>query len=116
MALRTLRMKLRAKFAGGVDILVTHAPAFGCNDGQDLPHRGFQCFNQLLDSCKPKIFLHGHVHMNYGSHPRLCQHGQTQVINAYEKYLFDIEVPGESEKFIGRQPDPNADRQFRHGK
>lgn len=26
------------------DILLTHAPAAGINDMDDLPHRGFQCF------------------------------------------------------------------------
>ena len=50
----------------GFDILVTHAPAFGLNDGEDLPHRGFQVFNTLIEKYNPKYFLHSHVHIKYG--------------------------------------------------
>ena len=30
------------------DILLTHAPCRGYGDMEDLPHRGFECFNDLL--------------------------------------------------------------------
>lgn len=37
--------------------------------------------------------MHGHVHMNYGQDiPRRTQRGATTVINAYERYVFDIPV------------------------
>ncbi|MCR4840252.1 MAG: metallophosphoesterase [Lachnospiraceae bacterium] len=75
----------------GFDILVTHSPAKDLNDGEDLPHRGFECFNKLIDKYKPKYFLHGHVHMNYGrSHPRECMKGETKVINGYISHVIDI--------------------------
>ena len=75
---------------GGVDILLTHAPALGLNDGEDLAHTGFQAFNTLMDRYKPRYFIHGHVHMNYGlDFPRQCVYGETQVINAYESYTFE---------------------------
>ena len=28
-------------------------------------HRGFECFNEILDEYQPKWFIHGHVHLNY---------------------------------------------------
>ena len=60
--IRRLRWKLwRHK---GFDILVTHAPAFGLNDMEDLPHRGFKAFLTLMDKYHPKFFFHGHVHAN----------------------------------------------------
>lgn len=37
-----MRFKLRKK--DGFDILVTHAPAYQLNDGDDIPHKGFQVF------------------------------------------------------------------------
>lgn len=78
----------------GFDILMTHAPAQGLNDGEDRAHKGFAVFNELLDKYNPKIFVHGHVHMNYGQkHPRLSQYKDTQVINAFERYVFEIEEP-----------------------
>ena len=74
----------------GFDILVTHAPAYGVNDLDDLPHRGFECFLKLLKKFKPKYFIHGHVHRNYGIKiPRVCKREDTTIINAFEYYAFD---------------------------
>ena len=90
MNLRVLRQSFSLLRRGGFDILLTHAPAFGLNDGEDPAHRGFQAFNGLLDRFQPRYFVHGHVHMNYGrSFPRLSSYGTTQVINAYESYRFE---------------------------
>ena len=87
---RKLRWKLfRSK---GFDILVTHAPAFELNDGDDLPHRGFKVFHTLIEKYNPKYFLHGHVHMRYGrKHVRHDMCGNTKVINAFERYVFEYE-------------------------
>jgi Icc-related predicted phosphoesterase len=74
----------------GFDILVTHAPAYGVNDLDDLPHRGFECFLKLLEKYKPKYFIHGHVHWNYGIKiPRVCKREDTTIVNAFEYYAFD---------------------------
>lgn len=84
-----LRWKLFRK--KGFDILVTHAPAYGLNDGEDLCHRGFQAFRHLIEKYKPKYFVHGHVHMNYGRQfPREDSIGETKVINAYNHYIVEI--------------------------
>ena len=75
----------------GFDILLTHAPMAGFHDMEDLPHRGFACFRKLLEKYKPKFFVHGHVHLNYGRFPRKDTFGETTVINAYEKYLIQTD-------------------------
>lgn len=93
MAKRVAKMKNRAKRFGGIDILITHSPARGLNDGDDRPHMGFSCFHDLLDVYPPKVFVHGHVHMNYGNFPREAWRGDTKVINAFQKYIFEIEIP-----------------------
>lgn len=86
---RRLWFKLLKK--KGFDVLVTHAPAFGVNDGEDLPHRGFEVFGELIEKYHPKYFAHGHVHMNYGrQYPREDMLGDTKVINAYTYYTVDI--------------------------
>lgn len=86
---RKLRWKLHS--SKGIDILVTHAPASGLNDGEDLCHQGFGTFNILIDRYQPKYFVHGHVHLNYGRQfPREDMIGNTRVINAYEKYILEI--------------------------
>lgn len=89
---RLLRMWPKIFRKKGIDILVTHAPAFGINDGLDLPHRGFQTFKEILDKYQPKFFLHGHVHLNYGrKHKRYDKYKDTKVINAFERYVFEYE-------------------------
>lgn len=73
----------------GFDILLTHSPAQGINDGDDLPHQGFEGFVKLMDKYSPKYFCHGHVHINYGrQHKRLDKYKNTQIVNGYEKYVF----------------------------
>lgn len=88
---RVRKMMRRMKSAGGVDIFISHAPAAGLCDGEDLPHRGFQCFHRILDTFRPEVYAHGHVHMNYSyKQPRITEHGDTVVINAYEKYEWEL--------------------------
>lgn len=78
----------------GFDILVTHAPAYQLNDMEDRPHQGFECFRTLMEKYRPKLFIHGHVHANYGgAFKRRDQYADTQVINAYEYYM--LEYPAE---------------------
>ena len=75
----------------GFDILLTHAPALGLNDEENLPHRGFQGFLRLMDRYAPAYFVHGHIHMSYGYRiPRVCTYQNTTVINAYERTVFEI--------------------------
>ena len=88
MTRRVKKLGAKIKRAKGVDILVTHAPARGCHDGEDLPHRGFECFNNLLEDWKPKIYLHGHVHMNYGSFPREYDHFDSRACRIAKQNRF----------------------------
>lgn len=88
---RVKKLKFKLWRKKGFDILVTHSPAFGLNDGNDLPHTGFKAFNVLMDTYKPRYFLHGHMHLSYGRLPRMCRYGETTVINGYERFVFDYE-------------------------
>ena len=77
---------------GGIDILMTHAPARKLNDLETIPHRGFECFNTLLDKYQPRLFVHGHVHRSYNHKlPRQCQRGKTTVINAFDHYVIELD-------------------------
>ncbi|SDY66371.1 metallophosphoesterase family protein [Lachnobacterium bovis] len=88
---RYKKLKKKIWFNKGIDILVTHAPAKGFHDGDDLCHTGFEVFNHIIKKYEPKYFLHGHVHMNYGRNfPREDVIGKTRVINAFEKYIIEI--------------------------
>lgn len=90
MGKRVKKLRWKLFWNHGFDILVTHAPAYGINDGDDLPHRGFEVFKTLLDKYAPKFFLHGHVHLNYGnSKKQIDTYNNTQIINAFERCEFE---------------------------
>lgn len=87
--IRKLRRPLRR--TKGVDILLTHSPARGLGDAEDLAHRGFQCFADFMDKYKPAYMIHGHVHANYSyKFEREREYNQTKIINAYERYILEI--------------------------
>ena len=91
MEKRVRRLFFKLKKSKGIDILVTHSPARGFHDGEDLPHRGFEVFNRLVKTYHPRYFVHGHVHMNYGRQfPREDIMGQTRVVNAFERYIIEV--------------------------
>ena len=92
MRKRIRKLQSRMTLMNGFDILLTHAPAKGYGDLEDLPHQGFQCFNELMDRWHPKYMLHGHVHKNYGSKfERIREHRSgAKIINAYDNYILEI--------------------------
>lgn len=98
---RVQRLKHQIARYNGIDLFLTHAPARGLGDGDDLPHRGFECFYEILDTYKPKYFVHGHEHLSYGGRgTREQKYGETKIINGYESYVLDIaekEYPSEYE-------------------
>ena len=76
----------------GVDIVVTHAAPEDLGDDEDRAHWGFRCLRKFLDKYKPQYLVHGHVHMSYGQNtPRVIEYGESKVINAYERYTFEID-------------------------
>lgn len=93
MRKRAKKLENKAKKLGGIDLLVTHAPAYHFNDSNDTAHRGFETFIDLINMYKPKLFAHGHVHVNYGrDFKRESFYAATKVINAYEKYIVEIQL------------------------
>ena len=89
---RILKLSLQLWKKKGFDILLTHAPAYGVNDLDNIAHRGFECFLELLNKYKPKYFVHGHVHMSYDYRvPKFSEYGETTVVNAYGYCKLDYE-------------------------
>jgi len=93
MQSRIRRLWLPLRKHHGFDILLTHAPARGLNDFEDLPHMGFECFNVLLEKYKPAYFIHGHIHLNYDfTIPRIDHKGKTTVVNAYDHCVIEYKT------------------------
>ncbi len=99
MDARIRHLRRRIKKAGGVDIVVTHAPPRGYGDDEDNAHRGFEAFLPLLDEYHPMYLLHGHVHQSYGTgQPRRIQYGDTTVLNAVGWQILEIDAPPRTAK------------------
>ena len=76
------------------DILLTHAPCRGYGDMDDLPHRGFECFNSLLNKYSPQLHCYGHVHHEYGMIKRQIRHPSgTLLINGSGHQIIDFGTP-----------------------
>lgn len=91
MKRRLRKMWLPLKINKGIDIFVTHAPAAGLNEGDDHVHKGFEAFLDVLDTYKPKYFVHGHIHKNYQSNfVRESKYKETMIVNGYDRYIIEI--------------------------
>ena len=76
---------LRNKLLHGryLDLFVSHAPPWQIHDQQDLPHNGIRAFRWLDKVFKPKIHLHGHIHVYRSDTVRETVYYNTKVINCY---------------------------------
>jgi len=91
MKRRVSKLRFQLMKNKGFDLLLTHSPAAGCGDGEDQAHCGFHTFSNLMHKYKPAYMVHGHMHANYSSKfQRRRMFENTTVINAYEKYIFEI--------------------------
>jgi len=74
-----------------IDLLLTHAPCRGYGDMEDLPHNGFECFNDLIERHSPAVHCYGHVHREYGDFRREILHPSgTRLVNASGSYICEL--------------------------
>lgn len=74
-----------------VDVLLTHAPPRGPHQGEDFAHRGVPAFNRFLRQWRPRLHVHGHVHLSGANAPReyVTEEG-VRVVNAFEFTLIEF--------------------------
>ena len=104
MRRRISKLRFALRRAGGVDIVITHAPPRGLGDREDPAHMGFEALRDLIDRWHPSYLLHGHVHLRYDhSLPREQVYGGTRIINTSERFVLEIpDVPLKDPKNKGR--------------
>ena len=83
------KLYVRIEKIGRVDIVISHYPIKGFGDGTDELHRGYQVVKEFVEKVKPKYFIYGHNHLNYGRNDRVMYFNGTTLINACEKYVLD---------------------------
>lgn len=88
------------RMMNGFDLLLTHTPPEGYGDLPDQAHRGFACFNTLLDQWRPACLAHGHIHASYTAGADAVRHHVcgTQIINACGSYLLTLSAGDYPEK------------------
>lgn len=82
----------RLRKGRAVDVLLTHAPPCGPHEGADFPHRGVRAFNRFHRAWRPKVHVHGHVHLSGANAPReyVTEEG-VRVVNAFEFTLIELD-------------------------
>lgn len=73
-----------------LDVLLTHAPPWGIQDGPDRPHQGFRTLRWLMDRFQPSYLVHGHYDPYDRRVPRQVGYGQTTVVNACGHHLLEV--------------------------
>lgn len=86
------QLRLRRMMHGfGVDIFVTHSPAKGIHDADDLPHNGFPSFLRFLDWYRPRYMIHGHVHTYDRRNTTRTEYNDTIIMNINPVTVLEIE-------------------------
>jgi len=86
---RANRLQRKARAAGPVDVLLTHAPPRGLGDGDDGPHVGIDALHKILEKLQPTWHLHGHIHP-YGMAMPDRHVGPTTIRNVIPWMVLDI--------------------------
>ena len=85
------RLLLRRWRTGhGTDLLVTHAPPRGIHDEADITHRGFLAFRRLVQAIRPRLMVHGHLHIYADLRPRDSWLDGCRILNVYPAQLVDL--------------------------
>lgn len=74
-----------------VDVLLTHAPPRGPNEGSDRVHEGIEVFNEFHRLWQPRLHVHGHVHLVGANAPReyVTDEG-VRVVNAFQFTVVEL--------------------------
>jgi Icc-related predicted phosphoesterase len=75
----------------GVDIVVSHASPKGIHDIDEKVHEGFKIFNKVIKWFKPKLWVHGHVHLYNYLAVQETYVGDTRIMNVFGYKLLEIE-------------------------
>ncbi|MBP6125837.1 MAG: metallophosphoesterase [Leptotrichiaceae bacterium] len=75
----------------GVDIVLSHASPSGIHDVNDGVHDGFKIFHKIIKYFKPKLWIHGHIHLPNFMVYQDTVIGKTTVSNTFGYRVFIFE-------------------------
>jgi uncharacterized protein len=92
MTRMVLKTKIKIWWHKGIDVVISHSPPRHIHDGDDLCHKGFKCFQNLINQNSPRYFLHGHIHDSFkNTKARKTKVNKTDVINTFGYHVFEYE-------------------------
>lgn len=80
----------KIRYGKYLDIFLTHATPKGIHDKRDLCHAGFGCFNWFIRRFKPKLMVHGHIHLYDTREERSGKYFDTFIVNAYAHCVIEM--------------------------
>lgn len=80
----------KVRYGKYLDIFLTHAAPCDIHDKKDPCHLGFGCFNWFLQRFKPRVMIHGHIHLYDNRDERCGKYFDTFIINAYAHCVLEI--------------------------
>jgi Icc-related predicted phosphoesterase len=89
MLARVLALRARLGLRS-LDVLITHGPPAGVNEGPDAPHHGLKAVRRAVAWMRPRLLLHGHVHPHGRELVREAQLGETRVINVVGSRVIEL--------------------------
>lgn len=81
----------RLRDSHGIDVLVTHSPARGIHDLEDLPHTGFKAILRFMEWYHPRYMVHGHVHTWDRRNTTQSNYLDTCILNINPVTLLEVE-------------------------
>lgn len=85
-------VSLLPKLIFGVDLVISHSPPRFIHDKEDHVHKGFRVFNDLIKFLRPKLWLHGHIHLHDHRVKQETVVAGTKVINVFGYKVIEVEV------------------------
>ena len=76
---------LRAK-----DLVLTHAPLKGIHDEEERVHQGFKVFHKVIKWAKPKLWVHGHVHLHNYLEVQETKIEETKIVNVFGYKVLEV--------------------------
>lgn len=70
------------------ELVITHCPPVGINDGADPSHVGIAALRRWVDRHRPRWLLHGHTYNN----PVQSFHGGTEVLYTYGYVALELDL------------------------
>lgn len=89
---RTIFLNIFSLIKKKPDIVLSHTPPYGIHDLDDHIHTGFKSFHIILNHFKPKIWIHGHIHLENHHKIQETFYKGTKIINAYGYKIIEFEV------------------------